>query len=274
MSADVQELFAALAAPFPAESIKMLPKGGRNFAHISARTAMNRLDDVLGPQNWWDEYEAKEHSVLCRLTIRFEGQGGEVFQITKCDAGAYAGMADSGDDDKSGYSDAFKRAAVKFGVGRYLYGDGVPEFAGGLSIASPSTGGSRQTSSAPAQRSNAQPQSSRGAGSPSGNGGEFNLFVAPKVSRGLFPWIKKLEEHFGTQILNHVNKMAAEMALPRNFGDFNDEQKTMTSLRIIAFCEKLKNYKGEFKPFIDEMAGSPGGSEAQEEAASHDDIPF
>ena len=37
-------------------------------------------------------------------------------------------MSDSGDDDKSGYSDAFKRAAVKFGVGRYLYRDGVPSF--------------------------------------------------------------------------------------------------------------------------------------------------
>jgi putative DNA primase/helicase len=47
--------------------------------------------------------------------------------VTKCDAGGYAGMADSGDDDKSGYSDAFKRAAVKFGVARYLYRDGVPE---------------------------------------------------------------------------------------------------------------------------------------------------
>ena len=37
-------------------------------------------------------------------------------------------MADQGDDDKSGFSDAFKRAAVKFGVARYLYRDGVPGF--------------------------------------------------------------------------------------------------------------------------------------------------
>src|SRR5206468_2281753 len=62
---------------------------------------------------------------LCRLTIRLP-DGSE---LTKCDAGGYAGMADSGDDDKSGYSDAFKRAAVKFGVARYLYRDGVPTFA-------------------------------------------------------------------------------------------------------------------------------------------------
>jgi hypothetical protein len=37
-------------------------------------------------------------------------------------------MSDPGDDDKSGYSDAFKRAAVKFGVGRHLYGDGVVSY--------------------------------------------------------------------------------------------------------------------------------------------------
>jgi hypothetical protein len=67
---------------------------------------------------------AVENSVLCELTIRLpDGQTPD-----QGDAGGYAGMADSGDDDKSGYSDAFKRAAVKFGVARYLYRDGVPTF--------------------------------------------------------------------------------------------------------------------------------------------------
>ena len=89
--------------------------------YITARSVMNRLDYVLGPENWWDEYEPHEDSVLCRLTIRLPDGS----TITKADAGGYAGMQDAGDDDKSGYSDAFKRAAVKFGVGRHLYGDGV-----------------------------------------------------------------------------------------------------------------------------------------------------
>ena len=64
--------------------------------------------------------------------------------LTKCDAGGYAGMADSGDDDKSGYSDAFKRAAVKFGVARYRYRDGAPTFVlerhGRIVVASPCSG--------------------------------------------------------------------------------------------------------------------------------------
>src|SRR5436305_6196841 len=94
---------------------------------------MNRLDNVLGPENWWDEYVASENSVLCRLTVRLPDGS----TLTKCDAGGYAGMADSGDDDKSGYSDSFKRAAVKFGVARYLYRDGVPSFASERTPAEP-----------------------------------------------------------------------------------------------------------------------------------------
>lgn len=118
------ELFTALAAPFESNEIKIRTQTGKQMHYITARTVMNRLDTVLGPENWWDEYHPNENSVLCRLTVRLpDGQ-----LLTKSDAGGYAGMADSGDDDKSGYSDAFKRAAVKFGVARYLYRDGVPSF--------------------------------------------------------------------------------------------------------------------------------------------------
>jgi len=118
------EIFAALAKPFPKGDVKTRPQGGRQLSYITARTAMNRLDEVLGNENWWDDYVPGESSVLCRLTIRIPDGP----TITKCDAGGYAGMSDQGDDDKSGFSDAFKRAAVKFGVGRYLYNDGVPNF--------------------------------------------------------------------------------------------------------------------------------------------------
>ena len=85
---------------------------------------MNRLDVVLGPENWWDEYLPGEKSVLCKLTLKMP----DGTTVTKADAGGYAGMADQGDDDKSGFSDAFKRAAAKFGVARYLYRDGVPQY--------------------------------------------------------------------------------------------------------------------------------------------------
>ena len=119
-----QDLFAALAAPFERDEVKVRSYSGRQLHYITARTVMNRLDNVLGPENWWDEYIPSENSVLCRLSIRLPDGS----TLTKADAGGYAGMADQGDDDKSGFSDAFKRAAVKFGVARYLYRDGVPGF--------------------------------------------------------------------------------------------------------------------------------------------------
>lgn len=118
------DLFTELCAEFSPHEIKQRKQAGRVMDYVTARTVMNRLDEVLGPENWHDEYTPGEHSVLCKLTIILPDGS----KLTKCDAGGYAGMADEGDDDKSGYSDAFKRAAVKFGVGRHLYKDGVPCF--------------------------------------------------------------------------------------------------------------------------------------------------
>lgn len=117
-------LWGALSEQFDPKEIKNRPQGNTKLYYVTARTVMNRLDSILGPENWWDDYKASETSVACKLSIRLPS--GEV--ITKMDAGGYAGMSDDGDDDKSGYSDAFKRAAVKFGVGRFLYRDGVPDF--------------------------------------------------------------------------------------------------------------------------------------------------
>jgi Rad52/22 family double-strand break repair protein len=115
------ELFSALAARLPGE--KTRNQSGRTITYVTARTIMNRLDEVLGPENWWDRYTPLQNSVICELTIRLPDGS----TVTKCDIGGCAGLADAGDDDKSGFSDAFKRAAVKFGVGRYLYGDGTAQ---------------------------------------------------------------------------------------------------------------------------------------------------
>jgi hypothetical protein len=126
MPTQFQSIFEGLCRPFSGQEVKTRQaQGGRRLSYITARTAMNRLDEVLGPENWWDEYAETKDGILCRLTIRLpDGR-----TVTKCDAGGFAGMASEEDNEKSGYSDAFKRAAVKFGVGRHLYQDGIPSFA-------------------------------------------------------------------------------------------------------------------------------------------------
>lgn len=119
------DLFNRLMEPFHPDNVRSRTgTGGKNYDYLTARSVMNRLDDACGPEAWWDDYVASEKSVLCRLTIRLP----DGTQVTKCDVGGFAGMSDTADDEKSGYSDAFKRAAVKFGIGRYLYKEGFPIF--------------------------------------------------------------------------------------------------------------------------------------------------
>lgn len=123
MSTDFQQVFQALAAEFHPSELKTRSQAGRQLTYITARVAMNRLDEVLGGHNWKDEYTETEKGLKCRLWFRVPGTDEWLW---KEDGGASAGMSEADNDEKSAYSDAFKRAAVKLGVARYLYGNGVP----------------------------------------------------------------------------------------------------------------------------------------------------
>ena len=116
------EVRAALAALFEVREVKWKPqsvKGNRAMAmaYIDARLVMDRLDAVLGVENWQDSYDIQpDGSVVCRLALRLGGEW-----VTKTDVGSPSEQPDGGDRLKAAFSDALKRAAVKFGVGRYLY---------------------------------------------------------------------------------------------------------------------------------------------------------
>src|SRR5262249_53261447 len=118
----VEELTEALAAPFDVRAVRFKPavvSGNRALAlaYVDARVIQDRLDEVLGVTGWQDEYEClPDGSVVCRLRFR---RGDE--WITKMDVGGQSEQADEGDRRKAAFSDALKRAAVKFGIGRYLY---------------------------------------------------------------------------------------------------------------------------------------------------------
>jgi hypothetical protein len=111
-----------LAAPFTEDEIKFKPgvvSGNRALAlpYVDARAIQDRLDEVLGVAGWQDEYEClPDGSVVCRLQLRLNKEW-----ITKMDVGGPSEQPDEGDRRKAAFSDALKRAAVKFGIGRYLY---------------------------------------------------------------------------------------------------------------------------------------------------------
>jgi hypothetical protein len=206
------DLFAALAAPFESDEIKLRAQGGRQIPYVTARTFMNRLDDVVGPENWWDDFAPLEHSVICRLTIRLPD--GTV--LTKCDAGGYAGLADPGDDEKSGFADAFKRAAVKFGVGRYLYRDGVPRFvrAGANEIPShqPMRSEPPAAASAPPAPTAASPRATDEPSAP------------PRTGRALFAWTRQQDQKHAYGLLNHLSNWSKRREYPARMVDWNSEQ--------------------------------------------------
>ena len=125
MQTDPIKIHAALSAPFEPHTVKWRVSHGfeRNgqikclmLAYIDARHVFDRLDDVMGIGNWQTTIEeTAKGRVLCSLGLRIEGDW-----IVKTDgAGATAVEA-----EKGAISDSIKRAAVQFGIARYLYGMG------------------------------------------------------------------------------------------------------------------------------------------------------
>ena len=239
------DLFAALAAPFDPNEVKMRTQNSKLMHYITARTVMNRLDNVLGPENWWDRYVPGENSVLCELTIRLPDGS----TLTKADAGGYAGMSDSGDDDKSGYSDAFKRAAVKFGVARYLYRDGVPTFVQDrtpapveLNVTPPPPKASSESprGQGPPYRANgnghakehhewetAKPHATATATPANGNGS------MPRTGKQLFAWTKEQEQRHCVGLLKYLNGWAKLQEFPGRMVDWDADQVALAHAEAV-----------------------------------------
>jgi len=245
------ELFTALAEPFSNEEVKSRSQAGRSMLYITARSVMNRLDAVVGPENWWDEYSShQDNSVFCKLSIRMPD--GTI--VTKCDVGGNAGMQDQGDDDKSGVSDAFKRAAVKFGVGRHLYKDGWVRFnsreesevigigAQCYEQIGQDRGLDRQPAPAPqggrppggGPNGPTTPPRSNG----NGNGGGHGI---PRTGKAMFAWVREQEQKYEIDLLRFLNGWAKLQEFPSRMVDWDANQ---TQAAHAEACKKLKSHVG------------------------------
>jgi hypothetical protein len=120
---DLKQLQERLAEPFEPSEVKFKPqavKNGRAMAvpYIDARLVAERLDRDLGLGGWEDDYTVlPSGEVVCHLTLHLSPG----VKVTRCDVGGQSDQPDDGDKLKAAFSDALKRAAVKFGIGRYLY---------------------------------------------------------------------------------------------------------------------------------------------------------
>lgn len=81
---------------------------GIALAYLNARDVMKRLDEVCG-DNWQCEYP---FDGCCRIGIKIDHEW-----IWRSNGAGETQV----EGEKGKYSDAFKRAAVLWGVGRYLY---------------------------------------------------------------------------------------------------------------------------------------------------------
>lgn len=109
----------SLLVPFEMDTIswraQTVTKDGKKalaLAYIDARDVMRRLDDVCGLAGWQCKYSHANGKTICDIGIKCADEW-----IWKADG---AGDTDV-EAEKGAISDAFKRAAVKWGVGRYLY---------------------------------------------------------------------------------------------------------------------------------------------------------
>lgn len=115
-----EEIMRELQKPFTAEELEWMVKTvseaklkGLALPYVSNRAIQKRLDEVVGIENWKNEFiEWKDKDQLCGISIRMNNEW-----ITK-----YDGASDTNvDGTKGGISGAMKRAAVQWGIGRYLY---------------------------------------------------------------------------------------------------------------------------------------------------------
>ncbi len=131
--------FAALTRPFRDEQIhyrvgatnankirrktgnnKARPTSGLALGYIDQRDIYDRLDEVCGHDGWQNKpLDAGSGRLSCLIGIRvgeewiWKGDGAGGRQATQ-------GLSEQ-DSNKGDFSDSLKRAAVAWGIGRYLY---------------------------------------------------------------------------------------------------------------------------------------------------------
>lgn len=125
MSKTPQRILRELSQPFKMNQLEWrVQQAGvtnnkawvRVLAYVTSRDMQQRLDDVVGVFGWKNEFTTLPNSVgdgaMCGISLKFDGEW-----ITKWNGSENTAI----EAIKGGLSGAEKRAAVEWGIGRYLY---------------------------------------------------------------------------------------------------------------------------------------------------------
>ena len=86
--------------------------GATCVAYIDARDVQDLLDEVCGAENWQVMYEEHKGNLFAKIGIKIGSEW-----VWKSDCGVESNV----EKEKGEASDAFKRSAVMWGIGRFLY---------------------------------------------------------------------------------------------------------------------------------------------------------
>ena len=119
---NIEEILKKLKSPFPYEDIDWKVQvtnkdktRGMAVPYLDSRAIQKRLDDAVGAMNWTNEFMLwQDKSQICGIGLYDMERGAWVMK--------YDGAENTDIEPvKGGLSDSFKRAAVLWGIGRYLY---------------------------------------------------------------------------------------------------------------------------------------------------------
>jgi len=125
MEINLKELLQPLQYQWKVQSVPKGWKAGQDLdkkascvAYIDSRDVQNRLDEVVWAENWSSEFYEAKGKLFCKIGIRVNWEW-----VYKSDSGALEGsdFVEAETTSKWESSDAFKRAGVMFGIGRFLY---------------------------------------------------------------------------------------------------------------------------------------------------------
>jgi len=117
-----------LKEPFPEKDIEWrIMQSGKGqkgvwakcLAYVTNRAIMDRLDELVGEERWSNDFkEGPGGGVICGISIFIKSETHpDGIWVTKWDGAENTAV----EAIKGGLSGAMKRAAVQWGIGRYLY---------------------------------------------------------------------------------------------------------------------------------------------------------
>jgi hypothetical protein len=109
---NLNDLNKELPYKWRVQSFSKFKPQGQCVAYIDARDVQKRLDEVCGKENWQTLYYEVGSMLFCKIGININAEW-----VWKSDTGSESNI----EKEKGHSSDAFKRAAVLWGVGRFLY---------------------------------------------------------------------------------------------------------------------------------------------------------